>query len=155
MVKNILKKIFGSDESKAASPEPAKPQSSKSSAPAEKERASRSRRDRPSRNDSHPRGNREPRQDEKPDQEKPDAKPWSLDQFVVEPEEGKKRFHDFDIPESIMHAIHDVEFKYCTPVQAEVLEDRLYLGHLLTTTLFLLVSRRNLHILYNLLRYLF
>jgi len=122
MVKNILKKIFGSDESKAASPEPAKPQSSKSSAPAEKERASRSRRDRPSRNDSHPRGNREPRQDEKPDQEKPDAKPWSLDQFVVEPEEGKKRFHDFDIPESIMHAIHDVEFKYCTPVQAEVLE---------------------------------
>jgi ATP-dependent RNA helicase RhlB len=39
----------------------------------------------------------------------------------VEPEEGKTRFHDVDLPEPLMRAICDLGFKYCTPVQAEVL----------------------------------
>ncbi len=46
---------------------------------------------------------------------------WSIDKFVVEPAEGKKRFHDFDLPVEIMHAISDLGFKYCTPIQAESL----------------------------------
>ena len=47
---------------------------------------------------------------------------WTVNQFVVEPAEGKKRFHDFDIPVEIMHAIADLGFQYCTPIQAGSLE---------------------------------
>ena len=47
---------------------------------------------------------------------------WSLDQYVVEPAEGKKRFHDFDLPSELMHAVCDLGFRYCTPIQALSLE---------------------------------
>ncbi len=51
-----------------------------------------------------------------------DQKPrWRQTDYVVEPEEGKTRFHDLGLPDRIMHAIADLDFKYCTPVQAEVL----------------------------------
>ncbi|MFK0571983.1 ATP-dependent RNA helicase RhlB [Endozoicomonas sp.] len=46
---------------------------------------------------------------------------WSLDQFPVAPDPEKTRFHDFDLPLGLMHAIADEGFKYCTPIQAEVL----------------------------------
>ena len=44
-------------------------------------------------------------------------KKWSVDQFVVEPQEGKVRFHDFDLPLSLMRGIQDAGFSYCTPIQ--------------------------------------
>jgi ATP-dependent RNA helicase RhlB len=47
--------------------------------------------------------------------------PWTPADFNVEPAEGRTRFHDFDLPEEIMHAIHDLGFSYCTPIQAEIL----------------------------------
>ncbi len=47
--------------------------------------------------------------------------PWDLSEFKVEPEEGKARFHDFDLPDGLMRSIHELGFKYCTPIQAEVL----------------------------------
>ena len=50
---------------------------------------------------------------------------WSLDSFVVEPCEGKKRFHDFDLPSEVMHGIADLGFKYCTEIQALSLEQAL------------------------------
>ena len=50
---------------------------------------------------------------------------WSLDSFVVEPVEGKKRFHDFDLPSEVMHGIADLGFKYCTEIQALSLEQAL------------------------------
>ena len=50
---------------------------------------------------------------------------WSLDSFVVEPVEGKKRFHDFDLPGEVMHGIADLGFKYCTEIQALSLEQAL------------------------------
>ena len=46
---------------------------------------------------------------------------WDISQFVVEPEAGKTRFHDFDLPEGLMRGIHELGFKYCTPIQADVL----------------------------------
>ncbi len=46
---------------------------------------------------------------------------WDQSSFEVTPEEGKSRFHDFDLPAEIMHAISDLNFKYCTPIQAESL----------------------------------
>lgn len=48
-------------------------------------------------------------------------KEWTLDQFQVPEKEGQTRFHDFDIPAPIMHAIADLGFKYCTPIQAKTL----------------------------------
>ena len=50
---------------------------------------------------------------------------WSLESFVVEPMEGKKRFHDFDLPSEVMHGIADLGFKYCTEIQALSLEQAL------------------------------
>jgi len=50
---------------------------------------------------------------------------WSIDSFAVEPMEGKKRFHDFDLPSEVMHGIADLGFKYCTEIQALSLEQAL------------------------------
>jgi len=50
---------------------------------------------------------------------------WSLDNFQVEVHEGKSRFHDFDLPLSIMRAIAELGFRYCTPIQAKALPDAL------------------------------
>ena len=49
------------------------------------------------------------------------SQPWSLDAFRVPPQEGSSRFHDFELPTRIMHAVHDLGFKYCTPIQSKVL----------------------------------
>ena len=50
---------------------------------------------------------------------------WSLDSFIVEPQEGKRRFHDFDLPPEVMHAISDLGFRYCTEIQAISLDQAL------------------------------
>ena len=50
---------------------------------------------------------------------------WSMESFVVEPMEGKKRFHDFDLPAEVMHGIADLGFKYATDIQALSLEQAL------------------------------
>ena len=41
---------------------------------------------------------------------KPAAPAWKLEDFVVEPAEGKTRFHDFKLAPELMHAIHDLGF---------------------------------------------
>lgn len=48
---------------------------------------------------------------------------WSVDQYVVAPMEGKVRFHDVNIPESILHGVADLGYQYCTPIQARVLQE--------------------------------
>ncbi len=50
---------------------------------------------------------------------------WTLDQYQVEPAEGKKRFQDFDLPSELMHAVADLGFQYCTPIQTLSLEHAL------------------------------
>jgi len=50
---------------------------------------------------------------------------WDPASFVVEPMEGKKRFHDFDLPSEVMHGIAELGFKYCTEIQALSLEQAL------------------------------
>jgi len=50
-----------------------------------------------------------------------DKETWEVTQFEVVPEEGKSRFHDFGLPDTIMHAIADLGFSYCTPIQAQTL----------------------------------
>ena len=46
---------------------------------------------------------------------------WAIEKFQVEPQEGKTRFHDFKLTTGLMHAICDLNFKYCTDIQARLL----------------------------------
>ncbi|WP_268935090.1 ATP-dependent RNA helicase RhlB [Spartinivicinus ruber] len=46
---------------------------------------------------------------------------WDISQFSVPEVEEKARFHDFELPNALMQAIHNLGFSYCTPIQAEVL----------------------------------
>lgn len=50
---------------------------------------------------------------------------WDISLFDVPPVEGRIRFHDFDIPVSIMHGLADLSFNYCTPIQSAVIEHTL------------------------------
>lgn len=56
------------------------------------------------------------------------ADAWSIDDFPVEPEEGKARFHDIGLRDELMHAIADLGFEYCSPIQATILPHTLQ-GH--------------------------
>ncbi len=53
---------------------------------------------------------------------------WDISQFKVPEEEGKIRFHDLGLPDEVMHAIADLGFEYCSPIQAQSLPETL-LGH--------------------------
>ncbi len=57
--------------------------------------------------------------------EKPKAfipsEPWDPSSFKVPVVDGKTRFQDFDLPQEILHAIADLNFQYCTEVQAQTL----------------------------------
>ncbi len=50
---------------------------------------------------------------------------WDPRQFKVAPAEGKTRFQDFDLPVPLLHAIYDLGYQYCTPIQAEILPSAL------------------------------
>ena len=41
--------------------------------------------------------------------------------FPVPQQDDKTRFHDLDLPDTVLHAIADASFQYCTPIQAEIL----------------------------------
>jgi ATP-dependent RNA helicase RhlB len=75
------------------------------------------RRNRPA---SKPQQNR-PRVTEKPKEPASKKEEWNISEYVVPPVEGKKRFLDFDLPVEVMHAISDLGFQYCTPIQAGIL----------------------------------
>ncbi len=51
----------------------------------------------------------------------PVAEPWDLSRFKVPELAGRTRFHDLQLPEEIMHAVFDLGFQYCTPIQAAML----------------------------------
>ncbi|CAD5108496.1 ATP-dependent RNA helicase RhlB [Zestomonas carbonaria] len=130
-----LKKMFG----KGSGEQPAPTPQGEAPAAAREGRSQPPKNDKPAR-DGKPRApkanaERKPRDEqakadkpkpEKPRRERP-AKPptpastWKLEDFVVEPQEGKTRFHDFPLAPELMHALHDLGFPYCTPIQAGVL----------------------------------
>ena len=67
-----------------------------------------------------------PRQDHpKKGHAKPQAKAaapsWDISRFEVPSADGKSRFHDFDLHPELMHAIQEMGFSYCTPIQAMTL----------------------------------
>ncbi|MCX7009344.1 MAG: DEAD/DEAH box helicase, partial [Kiritimatiellaeota bacterium] len=49
------------------------------------------------------------------------AAPWDPSSFQVPVEEGKLRFQDFNLAPELMHAIADLKFQYCTPIQGQIL----------------------------------
>jgi len=46
---------------------------------------------------------------------------WDLASFKVDAVAGKTRFHDLVLHDNIMHAIADLGFEYCSPIQAQAL----------------------------------
>ena len=50
---------------------------------------------------------------------------WDVSQFKVPLAEGKTRFHDLGLSDLLLHAISDLGFEYCTPIQAELLPSSL------------------------------
>ena len=50
-----------------------------------------------------------------------EPEPWDEVASRPEPMEGKIRFHDLSIPEPILHAVADLGFTHCTPIQAEIM----------------------------------
>ena len=68
----------------------------------------------PSHKNSRRRGRRKPKPPPKKDT-------WEISQFEVPPLEGKLRFHDLNLSDVLMHAIYDLEFQYCSPIQAKIL----------------------------------
>jgi len=47
--------------------------------------------------------------------------PWDPGEYQVPVEEGKTRFLDLDLSEPLLHALSDLNFRYCTPIQAKSL----------------------------------
>jgi ATP-dependent RNA helicase RhlB len=66
---------------------------------------------------AEPRSPRPPRADAPPKPRAP-AAPWDPALHAGPPAEGKTRFQDLPICPEIQHAVHDLGFEYCTPIQA-------------------------------------
>ena len=49
------------------------------------------------------------------------VEPWDIAKFPVPEIEGKTRFHDLFLEPEIMHAVADLGFEYCSPIQAQSL----------------------------------
>ena len=62
------------------------------------------------------------------DTPKTQASAWAVDDFQVDPKEGETRFHDIGLRDELMHAIADLGFEYCSPIQAAILPHTLQ-GH--------------------------
>jgi ATP-dependent RNA helicase RhlB len=63
---------------------------------------------------------------ERRDTPEPDAVPlpasdWDPASVNVPPKEGFLRFQDLQLPNELLHAIADLGFQYCTPIQAEIM----------------------------------
>lgn len=56
------------------------------------------------------------------DSRRPSSRPWTPLEINVEAVADKKRFLDFNLPDVLLHAIADLGFEYCTPIQAATIE---------------------------------
>ena len=123
-----LKKMFGKGEGEQPTSVPAAPSSAPSPAVDSPRQANTSqprppRAAKTERNDAAPAPSAPATPTDKPRRARPApvVSTWKLEDFAVEPQAGKTRFHDFALSPELMHAIHDLGFPYCTPIQAEVL----------------------------------
>jgi ATP-dependent RNA helicase RhlB len=56
-----------------------------------------------------------------PPKEPVSMEPWDSAEYQVAEAEGKTRFLDLGLPEVLLHALSDLDFRYCTPIQAKSL----------------------------------
>lgn len=106
-----------SSQEKVASPQQAKPQPKKQPQQANPKKSASTKP-----NKHNPQRHSQQNTHQKQNHKKPQNKPsWDISQFSIPAEPGKTRFHDLDLPIDVMHAIHDLGFKYCSPIQAQTL----------------------------------
>ena len=72
------------------------------------------------RGEHHPPAHPHPHHAEHGRTKKPVA-PWNPADYQVPETEGKTRFLDLELSEELLHALSDLEFRYCTPIQAKAL----------------------------------
>lgn len=63
-----------------------------------------------------------------PQKQTPPKPVWTIDDFKVEPADGKTRFHDLNLVPELLHGIADLKYEYCSEIQAESLPHTLQ-GH--------------------------
>jgi len=134
-MQSILQKVLNKFKKKSKAPKegkisPAKkaPQSKRTttehkSVPLRSEQKVKTHPRRPPRKKGRP--NRQPRSAKSGAPGTPLTEQWDISKFKVEALEGKTRFHDFNLPVPLLHAICDLGFKYCTPIQTEILPSTL------------------------------
>ena len=108
----MLRKLFSSSSSSAKADDNTAAEAKRSAAPTPADSSDQSK-NAERQSDSRAGGRKRSRAKKKPPQQA-----WSLDQFQVPEEEGKTRFHDLGLDESLMHGIADAGFQYCSPIQA-------------------------------------
>jgi ATP-dependent RNA helicase RhlB len=113
----------GNTGSTKTSPQKKRPTSESKSGPVQFEQKSPSYQRRSPRKKGTP--NRQPRSAKTVTQDTSLAEKWDMSTFKVDPIEGKTRFHDFSLPTPLLHAIFDLGFRYCTPIQTEILPSTL------------------------------
>lgn len=120
LIRRFLDWIFSEPASKD------KPGKTETKAVVEKEKTStKPKRDKEpfNRTEREKRPAKRPERTEKPKkiESEPPVEKWDISKFPVEKAEGRTRFHDLNLPLEIMHALGDLDFKYCTKIQEEVL----------------------------------
>ncbi len=109
----LIKKLFGkrSDNFQSVSAVPAQPRTSQPQSSANQSATKASK----------------VKSEAKPHRKRARHKPkqWDISQFKVAEVEGKTRFHDLALPVGLMHAIADLNYEYCSPIQAQSLPDAL------------------------------
>ena len=102
MIKKWINKLGGES----------KPSEAKSETPVKKS---------PSKQQSSPKKQAKQQHAKKKQANKPKQPAWDISQFQVAEQEGKTRFHDFELHDDLMHSIQGLGFDYCTPIQAMTL----------------------------------
>ncbi len=54
-----------------------------------------------------------------------DVEPWDRTLLDVPIKKGETRFYDLGLEETLLHGIYDLGFKYCSPIQAQILPETL------------------------------
>ncbi|MBT4837261.1 MAG: ATP-dependent RNA helicase RhlB [Methylococcales bacterium] len=120
MIKNLFNKLLKSG--KTTQPE-TKQQNQQATKPA-KHKISQSKKNNSSAKNNQQNNSKKP----KKKQQKPAQPSWDISEFNVPEINDKIRFHDLNLPDELMHAIFDLGFQYCSPIQGQILPHTLQ-GH--------------------------
>ncbi|MEH6587721.1 MAG: ATP-dependent RNA helicase RhlB [Halioglobus sp.] len=123
MIKSLVGRLSGKKEpARAAAPSSPAPQKT-----SRKEQPHKAHSEKGQQHEASPQGKGGKRSRREP-RPKAAAAPWSLQDFPVDVKEGETRFHDLGLRDELMQGIADLGFKYCSPIQAQVLPHTLQ-GH--------------------------